>query len=135
MNRTDEDQLFEAYAEQIAVPEMWEGVRRRIARRQWFRGVAWLSAAAAALIAVVILFPRERPTAVAVASERYATACRSLEAKLRTTAPLLPELTEAVARAERAARRSPDDPVAVSFFISAYDAKLEYLIGVVHDQS
>ena len=130
----NEDRLFEEYADAIVVPDMWEGVRRRISRRQWFRRVAWLSAAAAALIAIVMFLPR-REAPVFVASQRYATACHSLEAQLRTPAPLLPELTEAIARAERAARRTPNDPVTVSVLISAYDAKLQYLIEVVHAQS
>ena len=131
----NDDRLFEEYADGIVVPEMWEGVRRRISRRRRFRRLAWLSAAAAALlIAVVMVLPR-REAPVVVASQRYATACRSREAQLRTPAPLLPELTEAVARAERAARRAPKDPIAVSLLVDAYDAKLQYLIEIVHEQS
>jgi hypothetical protein len=131
-----DDAMFAAYARGIDVPPMWDAIEARLPRRR--RVVGWPAAlAAAALLALVVAGalvlrapappPRDASPA-SVAAARYREAIGRLEPRApRATAALLPPLTAAIDEAEREARRAPDDPIAVTRLVAAYDAKLQLL--------
>jgi hypothetical protein len=130
-----ENEMFAAYARGIEVPPMWEGIEARLPRRE--RTFGWPALlAAAALLAIVtagVLVLRGRTAApaaspAALVAEHYREAIRRLEPHApRGAAALLPPLTAAIDEAEREARRRPDDPIAVTRLVAAYDAKLQLL--------
>jgi hypothetical protein len=155
-----ENAVYETYGHGIEVPKMWDEVQRRIAAEATHRRgrrtlVAWSAAIAAVLAAMLFLTPFVRqpaspepsvqtpPLPAVVAASRYEAAIATLEAELQTAdaprraeaAMLLPQLTNVVAQARKAMLASPQDPVAVSLLMSAYDAKLEFLRDVVHAQA
>ena len=133
-----EDALFRAYAAETAVPPMWSGIEARL-RRDAFRRAAqrrvWtLGLAAAASVIVVVLAFRRPASPVALATAQYESAIHRIESRLETPPPLLSELTTAVDAAKRSAASAPDDPVAVTRLVAAYDAKLDLLRSAVYEQ-
>ena len=141
----NEAAMYAAYARSIEVPPMWEAIAARVQRdarrrRITFRTFAIAAAFAAAVVAMVAMrlwnfsgaAPRnEAPLTVAAA--HYREAIRKLEPKAGRATRLLPQLTAAIEAAERAAAHSPDDPVAVTRVVAAYDAKLQLLRAAAYD--
>lgn len=156
-----EDEVYATYAARIEVPEMWSAVEARIrrasVRRERVRRFSLAAAAAIVLAVLGVLATREpskpavRPVAVrdvsspaAEVSMHYQVAIARLEGGVQQSArndpraaaaaAALPELTRAIATAERAAASKPADPVAVTRLVAAYDAKLEVLRGATYVQ-
>jgi NAD-specific glutamate dehydrogenase len=131
----DEKRMYAAYRGAIEVPPMWSGIEERVRRPRWR-----VPLAAAAMIGLMMmtatLFLLRAPRATspshvaAVAAAHYRVAIAKLE---RRADPLLPQLTSAIGEAERAVSRQPDDPVAVTSLVAAYDAKLQLLRTTVDD--
>jgi hypothetical protein len=106
--------MFAAYAREIEVPPMWNAIEAQLPRR---RTLHWPAALAAAALLVLV-----------VAAAHYRAAIGRLEPHApRAAAALLPPLTAAIDEAEWQARRAPDDPIAVTRLVAAYDAKLQLL--------
>lgn len=120
-----EDAVYAAYARSIDVPPLWDGVVRRIEReraRRW-----WLAAVAAVILIAIFVIRKPEPTgAMADAREHYQRAIETLEPHASST-PFVAELNAAIEDANRAAARAPDDPMAVTRLVAAYDAKVRLL--------
>jgi hypothetical protein len=130
---TRENAMVAAYARGIEVPPMWEAIEARLPRRR--RALRWPAAlAAAALLALIVTAtlllrrPAPRVAPASVAAAHYRAAIGRLEPHASpAAAALLPPLTAAIDEAERQASRAPDDPIAVTRLVAAYDAKLQLL--------
>jgi len=128
-----EEAMFAAYASTIEVPPMWNAIEARLPRRApVLRWPAALAAAAllALVVAAALMWRRPAPhvAPVSAAAVHYREAIGRLEPHAsRAAAALLPPLTAAIDEAERQAGRTPDDPIAVTRLVAAYDAKLQLL--------
>ena len=130
-----EEKMYAAYQSAIAVPPMWSGIEGRIRRPRWRMPLAAAAMVGLLMIAATLFLvrapQRNAPPlrTAAVAATRYREAITKLEthSASSTAAPLLPQLNRAIGEAQRAADRSPDDPVVVTRLVAAYDAKLQLL--------
>ncbi|HKR65320.1 MAG TPA: hypothetical protein VJZ00_16430 [Thermoanaerobaculia bacterium] len=130
----NEDALYEDYIRGIEVPPMWDAIEARIraggapgalARRPTAEAAVATLAAAAMLLAAILTIVRLDRTLPNVSSH-YQRAIAQLE-RDAPPSPMMFELTRAIAVAERAAADAPNDPVAVTRLVDAYDAKLQML--------
>jgi len=126
-----EEAMFGAYARGIDVPPMWEAIEARLPRARRWPAILAAAALLALVVAGALVLRRPTPSSTSpasVAAAHYREAIRRLEPRApKAAAALLPPLTAAIDEAERAARRVPDDPLAVTRLVAAYDAKLQLL--------
>lgn len=148
-----ENAMYAAYSAGIDAPAMWDALEQRIEhehhRERWRSRIAFAAVAAVALFVIgTLVFERRmtqpiastgsapavsQPAPVSLAVAHYRAAISTLERKSGTAVPLTSELSVAIAEAERTARVNPDDPVAVTRLVDAYDAKLQVLRATVYD--
>ena len=130
--------MYAAYAGAIEVPAMWDAIAARVDRRP--RRFAWQFAAVAALFAVVVsalvFMPRRSGTASStpgvIAMAHYRAAIARVEPHGRRD-PVLDDLRTATRTAEVAASHAPNDPLAVTRAVAAYDAQLQVMRAVHYD--
>lgn len=158
-----EEAMYAAYTREIAVPPMWEAIEARLQqeplqeewRQRASRRARPLFATAAAAVAAIALvtvgmmavrtmtFDGHAPqlegsqrnaSPALIAAAHYRQAIEKLEPNAGAAASaLLPPLTSAIDAAERDAALAPDDPLAVTRAVAAYDAKLQLLRAYAHD--
>jgi hypothetical protein len=131
-----EDRMYAAYRQSIVVPPLWSGIEKRTRPRRWQMPLAAAAMIAVLMIAATLVLlraPRTAPppSVATIAAAHYRIAIANLER--RTADPLLPQLTAAIAAAERNAARMPSDPVEVTRLVAAYDAKLQLLRATAND--
>jgi hypothetical protein len=129
-----EETMYAAYRESIDVPPLWNGIEQRIRPRSRFNLAVAAVVAALLLSAAVVLLrvPRNMPSpATNAAAAHYRAAIAKTYADSDT--PLLPQLNRAIATAERAAARDPNDPIEMTRLVAAYDAKLQLLRATAND--
>lgn len=131
---TAEETMYGAYRESIDVPLLWSEIEQRIRPRSRFN-FAIAAAIAVLLISasfILMQVPRNMPSpATNDAAAHYRAAIAKTHADPDT--PLLPQLNHAIATAERAAARTPNDPIEVTRLVAAYDAKLQLLRATAND--
>lgn len=132
-----EDAIYASYRASIAVPEMWSAIDSRL-RPRAFPWRMWAIAAALVLacIAAIITLraPKPVPDPVTLVAAKYDRAIQALQPHAQTNAAVLGDLDRAVDQATRAAAQSPNDPIAVTRLVAAYDAKLEVLRATTYER-
>ena len=129
-----EDAMYAKYRASIEVPAMWEGVesRLRARRRRW--PYAMLAAAAALVLITTLIVTRAPRSTPVNAMAHYDHAIRHIEPRAKTNAALIRDLNNAIAEASREAERAPDDPIAVTRVVAAYEAKLAVLREATYER-
>jgi hypothetical protein len=129
-----EETMYAAYRESIDVPPLWSGIEQRIRPRRRFN-LAAAAAIAVLLISAAFMLLRSPRNVPASAPNDAAAHYRAAIAKIHTdrATPLLPQLDRAIATAERAAARAPNDPIEMTHLVAAYDAKLQLMRATAND--
>jgi len=131
-----ENAMYVRFAAETRVPPMWEGIASRLRarpRRRYVWRAALAIAAAVAVITIAVIVRAPKPPASLV-STRYQRAIAALEPSANANTALLADLTKAIGEAERNAAAAPNDPIAVTQLVAAYDAKLEVLRTATYER-
>ncbi|MBV8543169.1 MAG: hypothetical protein JO093_00205 [Acidobacteria bacterium] len=129
-----EETMYAAYRESIDVPPLWSGIEQRI-RPRWRFNLAAAAAIAVLMISTAFILLRSQRNVPSPATNDAAAHYRAAIAKTQAdrATPLLPQLNRAIATAERAAARAPNDPIEVTRLVAAYDAKLQLMRATAND--